>query len=58
MLVDILRCALLFLLAVSTDMAQWYTKNLLDFYENDQEKLDGVMFANAMKLFPRLKVLP
>jgi len=40
--------------AVTTEMAQWYTKNVLDFYANDQEKLDGIMFANAMKLFPKL----
>ncbi|KAK7470561.1 hypothetical protein VKT23_001985 [Stygiomarasmius scandens] len=40
--------------AISTEMAGWYTKNLEDFYADDKDALDDVMYKNALKLFPRL----
>lgn len=41
--------------AVSAEMAGWYTQNLEAFYGDNVEKLNGVMYGNALKLFPRLK---
>jgi predicted TIM-barrel fold metal-dependent hydrolase len=40
--------------AVSAEMAGWYTQNVERFYANEPDKLNGVMFQNALKLFPGL----
>ncbi|KAK7470559.1 hypothetical protein VKT23_001983 [Stygiomarasmius scandens] len=40
--------------AISTEMAGWYTKNLEDFYADDEDALDDIMYKNALRLFPRL----
>ncbi|KAF8897608.1 hypothetical protein BD779DRAFT_1608161 [Infundibulicybe gibba] len=40
--------------AVNTEMADWYTKNLMGFY-GDGTKLDDIMGGNALRLFPRLR---
>jgi hypothetical protein len=45
----------LFITAVSTDMASWYTKNLEKYHSDDFEKLDGVLRQNALELLPRLR---
>ncbi|KAJ7283569.1 hypothetical protein C8J57DRAFT_1432643 [Mycena rebaudengoi] len=39
--------------AVSTEMVDWYTKNVEEFYAADNTKLAGVMASNALALFPR-----
>ena len=41
--------------AVSMQMAEWYSRNVEDYYADDREKLEGVMYENATKLFPRLQ---
>ncbi|THV08469.1 amidohydrolase 2 [Dendrothele bispora CBS 962.96] len=42
--------------AVTTEMAAWYTRNLEGFYTDKKEALDSVMYKNALKLFPNLKI--
>ncbi|KAJ7682726.1 hypothetical protein DFH06DRAFT_1161975 [Mycena polygramma] len=39
--------------AASSEMVNWYTKNLEQFHAADQEKLTNVMSGNALDLFPR-----
>jgi predicted TIM-barrel fold metal-dependent hydrolase len=41
--------------AVSAEMAGWYTQNLQNFYANEPDKLNGIMYENALKLFPSLR---
>jgi hypothetical protein len=36
-------------------MAGWYTQNLEKFYANEPHKLNGIMYKNALKLFPKLE---
>lgn len=37
-------------------MASWYTRNLEKHYRNDRDKLDAVMYGNALKLFSGKKI--
>ncbi|KAF8351386.1 hypothetical protein F5887DRAFT_1069104 [Amanita rubescens] len=39
--------------AVSTEMADWYTTNLHQFYAGNNERLTDIMSTNALSLFPR-----
>ncbi|KAJ7129585.1 hypothetical protein C8R44DRAFT_850718 [Mycena epipterygia] len=41
--------------AVSSEIADWYTKNLEQFHAADDEKLKNVMAANALDLFQRFR---
>ncbi|KAJ7498837.1 hypothetical protein FB451DRAFT_1203184 [Mycena latifolia] len=41
--------------AVSSEMAGWYTTNVEQFHAADDEKLNNVMAANALNLFPRIR---
>lgn len=41
--------------AVSQEMAQWYTKNVEDFYAEDSQQLRNVMGQNALKIMPSLQ---
>jgi predicted TIM-barrel fold metal-dependent hydrolase len=51
----LLRSRPFFSLAVSSEMAGWYTKNLVQFHAEDDAKLSAVMAANALELFPRFQ---
>lgn len=42
--------------AVSTDMASWYTRNLEEHYRDDRDKLNAVMYGNALELFAGKKI--
>ena len=44
-------------LAVSMDMADWYTKHVQNHYAYDTPQLERVMCENALQLFPRLRDL-
>jgi len=37
--------------AVSKDMAEWYTAHLQTFYADKPEKLNEILCSNALKLF-------
>ncbi|KAF9464479.1 hypothetical protein BDZ94DRAFT_497608 [Collybia nuda] len=39
--------------AVSTEMADWYTRNIEEYYTGNQAKLEAILGGNALKLFPR-----
>jgi hypothetical protein len=41
--------------AVSKEMCIWFTKNVDDYYRDDMDKLDHIMYRNALSLFPRLQ---
>jgi len=43
--------------AVSTDMVASYTRNLEKYHAGDDQKLEDVMAANSLVLFPRLRDL-
>jgi hypothetical protein len=36
-------------------MSMWFTKNVDDYYGDDADKLDRIMYRNALNLFPRLQ---
>ena len=40
--------------AVSTEMAEWFTKNVEAYYAEDGAALQAIMRENALRLFPRL----
>ncbi|EEB93880.1 hypothetical protein MPER_07409, partial [Moniliophthora perniciosa FA553] len=40
--------------AVSTEMADWYTKNLEKFYAEEDDVLEAITYKNAKSLFPNL----
>jgi hypothetical protein len=42
-------------LAISMEMADWYTKHVQDHYAGDRAQLERVMCDNALELFPRLR---
>jgi len=41
--------------AISTEMIEWYKDNATDFYTDKPDKLAGVMYQNALELFPGLR---
>jgi hypothetical protein len=36
-------------------MADWYTKNVERYYGGDVKKLQGIMYKNALEIFPRVR---
>jgi hypothetical protein len=36
-------------------MAAWYTKNVDDFYQHDDDKLKAIMRQNAENIFPAMQ---
>lgn len=37
-------------------MASWYTRNLEEHYRDDRDKLNAVMYGNALELFAGKKI--